>query len=287
MSLGDLRALKIAQTADVRQPQSNLLSTHKVKHLYRHQRPIEAALKESLSSALLASDSELGQIVRQVDAISNTLKVQAPDAQSLKVAQHPAVWSAVKEALLGRELRHLALTDDLTCLYNRRGFFAAATQLLNLALRKAQSALLLFCDVDNLKLINNSLGQEEGDLTLIRAAEALERTFRDADVVARIGGDEFVVLVLEASSQDQGILLGRLEECLRESGANHGPYSLSFSVGVSCFDPKNAVSLGELMAQAERAVNEKKCKLPAPCLCQSQTEGNVGYETKFNVVMDS
>jgi diguanylate cyclase (GGDEF)-like protein len=277
MSLSELQALKSTQAACVRQPKGNPPPAHKIKRLYRRQRPIQATLEESLSSSLLASDRELGQIVREVDEISNTLKVGTPDAQSLRVAQHPAVWIAVKEALLERELRHLAVTDELTCLYNQRGFFAAATQLLNLARRKAQPALLLYCDVDNFKLVNNSLGQREGDLTLIRAAEALEQTFRDADVIARIGGDEFAVLILEASSQAQGILLDRLEERLRRSGASNGPYSLSFSVGVACFDPTQAVSLGVLMLQAEQAMNENKCRQAEVGLCQTQTVSDEAY----------
>ena len=63
----------------------------------------------------------------------------------MRVATHPAVWGAVKQALLDRELRYLALTDDLTCLFNRRGFFAAATQQLKLAQRnEPQSAAYCF-----------------------------------------------------------------------------------------------------------------------------------------------
>lgn len=233
-------------------------SRRRIKHLDQRQRPAEAAIEESLSSALLASDRELGQIVREVDEISNALKGGSPDEQSLRVAHHPAVWGAVKQALLERELRQLALTDDLTCLYNRRAFFAAATQLLNLARRKARPALLLFCDVDDLNLINNSRGQREGDLALIRAADALESTFPDADVMARIGGDEFVVLILEASREVERMLLDRLEKSLKTSRPGTGPHRVSLSVGVSWFDPKHAVSLGELLSQAEQAMSEKR-----------------------------
>src|SRR5712664_1513828 len=106
-----------------------------------------------------------------------------------------------------RELRYLALTDDLTCLYNRRGFFAAATHQLKLARRNAQGLLLFFCDVDNLKTIKCSGGHREGDLAIIRAADALERTFRGSDILARLGGDEFAVLTTESSSQSQEVIL--------------------------------------------------------------------------------
>ena len=147
---------------------------------------------------------------------------------------------------------------NLTCLYNRRGFFAAAAQQLKLAIRNAQSLLLLFCDLDNLKKINDSYGHREGDLALIRTADALEQAVRDSDILARLDGDEFVVLASEASSQTQEVILRRLEKNLKKLNANESRYELSLSVGVARFDPKRAISLGELMAQADEAMYEQK-----------------------------
>jgi hypothetical protein len=103
--------------------------------MVRQSGPSRKDLEGSLSSALLVADKELGNVVREVDGISQALKLDASDKQALRVAVHPAVWSAVRHVIVERELRYLALTDDLTCLYNRRGFFAAATQQLKLALR--------------------------------------------------------------------------------------------------------------------------------------------------------
>jgi diguanylate cyclase (GGDEF)-like protein len=286
MSVIELRP-KFGQASRARRTRTNRSSSLKIKCVDQCHGSAEAALEESLSSALLASDRELGQIVREVDEISNTLKSGAPDAQSLRIAQHPAVWGAVKQALLERELRHLDLTDDLTCLYNRRGFFAAATQLLTLARRKAQPVALLFCKVDNLNQINSSLGQKEGDLTLIRTADALERTFRDADVIARIGGDEFVVLLLEAPSQAQGILLDRLEKTFRKLRAGNGRASTSLSVGISWFDPKRTVSLGELISQAKQAMSEKKGKQPLTCLQGRESAAKMMCESNVEVVTES
>lgn len=220
----------------------------------------EKGLEESLTSALQAADNELGQILQEVDQISNILKSPDPDTDTLRVAGHPAVWSAVRQALLDRELRYLALTDDLTCLYNRRGFLAAATQQLKLARRNSQSLLLLFCDVDNLKKINDTFGHREGDMALIRTADALERTFRSSDILARLGGDEFVVLALETHDQSQEAFLLRLEKFLKKSNGVGCGYELSLSVGVARFDPKHAVTLSELMVQADKAMYERKRK---------------------------
>jgi len=258
MPIQELQAENGSQVTRLRTGLPKNEANRKVLAMRRKNGPAEKGLEEILSSALQVADDELGQILHEVDEVSKSLKLDAPDAQTLRAASHPAVWCAVKQALLDRELRHLALTDELTCLYNRRGFFAAAVQQLKLAIRNAQSLLLLFCDLDNLKKINDSYGHQEGDLALIRTADALEHAFRDSDILARLGGDEFVVLASEASSQTQEVLLRRLEKNLKKSSANESRYELSLSVGVVRFDPKRAISLGELMAQADEAMYEQK-----------------------------
>jgi diguanylate cyclase (GGDEF)-like protein len=244
---------------------SNQASNHRVLFMDRKNGCSEKGLEESLTSALRAADSELGQILHEVDEISNILKSPNPDTQTLRVAGHPAVWSAVKQVLLDRELRYLALTDDLTCLYNRRGFFAAATQHLKLARRNSESLLLLFCDVDNLKKINDNYGHAEGDMALIRIAGALEQTFRSSDILARLGGDEFVVLALESSDQSLQTMLQRLEKSLKNLRGTGCKCELSLSVGEARFDPKHAVTLGELMVQADKAMYERKRKHQHAC----------------------
>jgi diguanylate cyclase (GGDEF)-like protein len=236
----------------------------RILYMDRKKASAEQGLEESLASALQASDSELGQILQEVDEISTILKSPNPDPETLRVAGHPAVWSAVKQSLLDRELKYLALTDDLTCLFNRRGFFAAATQQLKRARRSSENLLLLFCDVDNLKKINDTHGHQEGDLALIRAADALEHTFRGSDILARLGGDEFVVLALAAPQESEHWILSRLERNLKKAHGTGNAYALSLSVGIARFDPKHAVTLGELMVQADKAMYEKKrmTKLP-------------------------
>lgn len=223
--------------------------------------PPNRDLEAVLSSAMLAADKELANVVREVERISNALKEDATDSQAVRIAVHPAVWCAVKDVLVERELRYLALTDDLTCLYNRRGFFAAASHQLKLARRNAQSALLLFCEVEGLKEINDSFGHREGDLALVRVADVLEECFRDSDILARLAGGQFAVFAPEASGQNLDMLLERLSTGLHKANANEHRYQLSFSVGAARFDPRCPVALGELMAEADRAIDEGK-RLP-------------------------
>ena len=94
-----------------------------------------------------------------------------------------------EEALLA-----LSLTDELTGLYNRRRFFVLTEQCLKVAVRTKKRSLLLFIDMDDLKWINDHYGHNEGDQALIDLANILKKTFRESDIIARIGGDEFVVL---------------------------------------------------------------------------------------------
>jgi diguanylate cyclase (GGDEF)-like protein len=216
------------------------------------------SLDEVLSAALLTQDKELAGILQEMDEISIALKSDASDKEALSNALHRTVLRALKQSLLDRELCSLALTDDLTRLYNRRAFLALAAQQLKVARRTSSGLLLFYADVDNLKIINDSYGHREGDLALVRTAEALEQTFRNSDVIARLGGDEFAVLALEASSRSQEVILNRLRESFRGPVQYDSPYRLSVSVGVARLDPKHRVSLGELMALADRAMYEEK-----------------------------
>jgi diguanylate cyclase (GGDEF)-like protein len=217
----------------------------------------QETLASILSSALHSEDKELDDILHALEEISTKLKSASPDFENLSDALRRAARCAFQHALLYRELRYLAITDDLTGLYNRRGFLASATHQLKVAQRNGQDLLLFFCDVDNLKRINDSCGHREGDLALIRAADALEQTFRESDLLARFGGDEFAALATEAG-QNQEVILSRLEENLQKSNADESHASVSLSVGLARFDPKCPTSLGELMSRADRAMYDYK-----------------------------
>jgi two-component system cell cycle response regulator len=226
---------------------------------------MEDSLEEMLSSALLAQDKELARILQEVDKISKSLKSEAPDNQTISDTLQRTVLCAVKCSLMDRELRSLALTDDLTCLYNRRAFLPLAAQQLRVARRNAQGLVLFFADVNQLKQINDSYGHREGDLALVRTANALEHTFRNSDVIARLGGDEFAILALEASCENREVILRRLEKNLKGSNADESRYQLSLSVGMARFDPKHPISLGKLIANADEAMYKEKKNRPKLC----------------------
>ena len=156
-------------------------------------------------------------------------------------------------------LRSLALTDDLTGLYNRRGFLFMASQQIKLACRMNESLLLFFMDVDNFKVINDSLGHLRGDAFLICCSQVLKETFRETDIVSRLGGDEFAVLALEGTGHSCAAISQRLEASLETLNRNvSSREKIGFSTGMVRFDPHNPVSLGELLSLADRRMYEQK-----------------------------
>jgi len=161
----------------------------------------------------------------------------------------------VEEALLA-----LSLIDELTGLYNRRRFFVLTEQYLKLCARTKKKLLLLFIDMDNLKWINDHHGHNQGDQALIDLANILKKTFRESDIVARIGGDEFVVLS-ESTDENGEIVLTRLYENIKDYNAKRSRrYTLSISVGTTQFDPKNPISIDELLSKADALMYAQKRK---------------------------
>jgi diguanylate cyclase (GGDEF)-like protein/PAS domain S-box-containing protein len=159
------------------------------------------------------------------------------------------------------QLRVLSLTDDLTGLNNRRGFLALAQQQIKLAKRLDRRMFLLYIDMDNLKGINDTYGHKEGSLALKKLARIFRETFREADIVARFGGDEFVVLQMESAANTSHILINRLKANLESYNAKREKsYEISVSVGISRYDPHSNESIDELLIVADKSMYDQKRK---------------------------
>ena len=155
---------------------------------------------------------------------------------------------------LEREIRNLSLRDELTSLYNRRGFYLLAEQALRLAQRSNAPFSVLFVDLDNLKQINDTQGHEVGSAFLCEVAELLQRYVRKSDVLGRVGGDEFVVAG-QSSKEAMQYLTQRLEEAAKVHNAEPGrQYPLSFSIGQVTSDAQEAESLPDLLHRADNAM---------------------------------
>lgn len=183
-------------------------------------------------------------------------------ALELRVVERTSALEAANSKLMGEisqrqkiedDMRQLSLTDELTGLHNRRSFFFLADQLMRSARRNHQSCLLFFIDLDGLKKNNDVHGHEAGDLAIVAAAQVLKAAFRDSDVVARIGGDEFVVLAVDVGESTDA-LSARVQALVDEfNGSDRCRYPVGLSIGaVGCL-PKELKPLSELLAGADAA----------------------------------
>jgi diguanylate cyclase (GGDEF)-like protein len=156
-------------------------------------------------------------------------------------------------------INNQSITDELTSLFNRRGFFTLAEQQLKIACRTGREMVLLFADLDKLKWINDTLGHAEGDRALREAAKIFQNTFRKSDIIARIGGDEFVVLAVETPENNAGILREHLQEKVDAYNSKENlPYKLSLSLGIVRFDPLAPATIDELLTRADAVMYEQK-----------------------------
>ncbi|MBA4373801.1 MAG: hypothetical protein C0402_13190 [Thermodesulfovibrio sp.] len=170
------------------------------------------------------------------------------------------------------ELRALSLTDELTGLYNRRGFLTLAEQQLRIAGRLNKKLYLLAADLDDLKIINDTFGHQEGDSALVETANILRDNFRESDIIARIGGDEFVVMPIEMTDDRSEVILGRLSQGFEKNNQKNSlRYRISISVGVAWYDPEQPGSIDQLLAAADNAMYEQK-KLRKLMPAQSRSE---------------
>lgn len=158
-----------------------------------------------------------------------------------------------------QDVEQLSLTDQLTGLLNRRGFFTLAGQHRALAERQSEPFALLYLDLDRFKSINDTYGHHEGDQALVAMAETLRSCFRKADLVARFGGDEFVVLLTDSDLEDGTAARRNLESLLAQKNRSRGKgYDLRLSAGLAAFDPEAPLALEELVLKADRRMYDEK-----------------------------
>jgi diguanylate cyclase (GGDEF)-like protein/PAS domain S-box-containing protein len=156
------------------------------------------------------------------------------------------------------EIRALSITDPLTGLYNRRGFLTLSEQQMKTAERTKYGLLLLFADLDDMKWINDHLGHEKGDEALVETASILRQAFRQSDIIARMGGDEFAVLAAGGPTLAE-VMKDRLQNLIGDRNTLPGRvYKLSLSVGAAWNDPENPETIDALMSRADLAMYEEK-----------------------------
>ncbi len=158
-----------------------------------------------------------------------------------------------------QQLRELSLKDELTGLYNRRGFLTMAQHQLKLERHSgtARGLTMMFADMDGLKAINDTYGHEAGSHAIKTLARLISSVVRDADLVARWGGDEFVILSVGAKDENAQLMVDRILERIDEhNGESREPYLISCSIGVAPIDLDRP--LDEIIAEADEAMYVEK-----------------------------
>jgi diguanylate cyclase (GGDEF)-like protein len=203
-----------------------------------------AVMSETLVGLLAAANAESGYSEKDLEAVMRLAELYAL-----------AVYRMTTE----EKLRDMSLEDDLTGLYNRRGFLTLAEQQFRIAHRSKKEMSLLYADLDDLKGVNDTLGHEEGDAVLVAFATMLREAFRESDIIARIGGDEFVVLAVDAGENKAEALKLRLMEKVGQWNAGtRRTYTLSVSLGTALYDPGRPAAIQDLIALADQGMYRHK-----------------------------
>lgn len=200
--------------------------------------------------------------IDQADQSAKTLLIELAALSLVSMGLFAGMAFTIKR--YADEKQRLSLVDEMTGIYNRRGFLTLIGPVLKLAKRHGKLCSLIFVDMDGLKPINDNLGHDAGNQAIMDMADVLRESFRGEDIVARWGGDEFVIFAFGTEKEEKSDLRakfqGRLDQKIEKTKP---PYKLSASLGIISVDPKDisAESIAEVVHRADMDMyNIKKAK---------------------------
>lgn len=179
--------------------------------------------------------------------------------QQIEIAIDRAQQSAVEANVASAAIRQLAVLDELTGLYNRRGYNTLTPDVIQKVKSSDARGYLCYFDLDRFKQINDELGHAKGDEALVEFSATLRAIFREDALLVRLGGDEFVAMGIEAQSGQIEETLHSLENmlCLRNAKASSG-FNLAASAGVAYFDKTGPHAIEELTMVADAELYKNK-----------------------------
>uniref|UniRef100_A0A7V3RIB9 Diguanylate cyclase n=1 Tax=candidate division WOR-3 bacterium TaxID=2052148 RepID=A0A7V3RIB9_UNCW3 len=157
-------------------------------------------------------------------------------------------------------LSYQSMTDELTGLLNRRGFKSLAQHQIELAKKIKKGFYLFYCDLNDMKKINDRFGHNTGDKALRDIANILRSSFRKTDIIARVGGDEFIILAPEAMPESLNVMLNRLNANIDKYNLSSNSFKISLSIGYVYFNPDDARTLEQIMEAADKMMYQEKIR---------------------------
>ena len=207
---------------------------------------LEIANSYSVSSAA----TQLSVTLRSLFMIEEQNRVK----QSLQISLERFIRDNTK-------LEEIAQKDELTGLYNRRGFISNAERVLEEPSNQGKVAIICYADMDNLKLINDKYGHDDGDFALKTCSQILLESFRDMDIIGRIGGDEFTSLAVTGSDCDVDSMKARIDKITKRYNRFAGkPYQIEMSTGIYKFKITGKVDIYEMMNNADQLLYQEKIR---------------------------
>jgi len=203
-------------------------------------------------------DDQMGLKSLQFGAQDYLVKSQVTAPLLLRSLRYAKERHREREALL-----RASLIDDLTGLYNRRGFVNVGAEELAAAAARGRELLVVFADLDGLKQINDLHGHAAGDWAISKAAQVLKAAFSPDDIVGRIGGDEFAAICPHPAPGEEERLRDTLSTALREAAEEFGkPYTLSVTLGFHRPPQGEPADLDGILVRADQALYQAKRARP-------------------------
>lgn len=192
--------------------------------------------------------------VKILQALADTTAVAIENVQVYNELEE-RVRHRTKELQAANEaIQTLSICDELTGLYNRRGFYLLADQELKKAERKNSFPVVIFIDLDGLKEVNDQFGHVTGDYLLREAANVIKSAMRQSDIIGRIGGDEFCVMAMDCIHE---VVRKRLQQMIDKFNEKSHSFKLAMSIGFALSDTHNK-PLDVLISQADQEMYMEK-----------------------------
>lgn len=244
-----------------------------IDSLFRNQKLAQAERGTYVLAPLFSQEQLLGLMVCETEFehfslipslaihISAALKTMLLLEQQQKISEHlqENLEQMSKHNLI---LNEISKTDQLTGLYNRWGFLDYVKSIIENPLNHNREVLVLYADMDNLKIINDRYGHEEGDFALREIGKILKEAFRNTDIISRFGGDEFVAFALLGIPNYEKIMKHRIEEITeRHNQVVQKPYRIEMSIGICEVTCSRDLKIEKVLEQADKKLYiEKKAK---------------------------